>query len=154
MVTDSSILGFLLVTRFRRGVKKGELVRAFEVLKKEISSRDFLVCLPGEDTNRCCYPTTSLGQVDAVLALIPHLVSVSADGSSIEPVTDLEHRIELLFYANQAFHSFWGEALVLASISSTLEDFNLSSLKTSVCVSRAAVDTRFTEVGPPPLLSS
>jgi len=146
MITDTALISFLMLSKFRKGTTRATLIESFSWLKGEVAARDFTVCGGSDSTDAHLVPFDQ--QVDATLALISHLIVASPQRDEIKTFTSLEALIELLFYSNQLLHVFWGEALALTAALSTLEPKQLADLHQPVFASRDAVQTRFEEVPP------
>jgi len=105
-ITDTSVLSYLLLSAFRYGTKKKILMKEFASLKRMISERGFPLANEFADEK----------SLDEALSLLKNFLAPSRNFDFIQCSSSLVLTLDLSFYANQVFHVFWSESLLVLSI--------------------------------------
>ncbi|XP_046850893.1 glycerol-3-phosphate acyltransferase 1, mitochondrial-like isoform X3 [Xenia sp. Carnegie-2017] len=115
-IMATNAVAFLLLTKFREGVKMKKIDHELELLKKDIVARKRGYGFSGKNEEVVLH----------AIRLLDEHVSYKSETNFIQPILTLPSLLELSFYARQVFSVFIFEAIVACSIAALLTGQNLT----------------------------
>ncbi|XKL63355.1 hypothetical protein PGB90_005719 [Kerria lacca] len=109
-VNSTNLICFILLKKFRNGIKFADLVREVDEYRSELKYLKIRIGFTGNSTCVVNHVIKFLG---------PKLISVKSD--IIKPVTQLPYILEIAHYANNVLHHFMMDCVIMTSVAVLLK---------------------------------